>query len=87
VELEFDWRENKAQYQTGESLYLNRILVASYGWNSSQSKGNEDITKRYSGRLILPSLRNSSVYAASESDIKVEIERIVNNWFTEALRV
>lgn len=83
--LKFNWVENTKQYQTGKSLYLGKIKVANYEWNAMMSRDNIDLKQRYSGRITLPSLSNDGVYGENETDIKIEIERIVNNWFSEAL--
>ena len=83
--LNFQWRENKGQYQTGETLYLGKIRVASYGWNGSRSRGDTDDNTRYYGRITLPSLRDTGVYGSSPEDIKPKIEKVVTSWFREAL--
>ena len=86
MKLNFLWKENKAQYQTGESLYLNRIRVASYGWNSAMPRDDPDKDKkRWSGNISLPSLKKESVYGASADKVKTKIEKITASWFAETL--
>ena len=86
MKLNFKWVEKKAQYQTGDFLYLNRICLASYDWNSSRSKSEaDDESKRWSGQISLPSLKNKDVYGESPEAIKVKIEQVVTSWFREAL--
>ena len=85
--MNFKWVENKAQYQTGESLYLNRICVGSYGWNSTRSKSDglgDSID--WIGNVTLPSLSDKAKrqYGSNEEEIKVKLERVVTRWFKEA---
>lgn len=86
MELNFEWKENKGQYQSGETLYLNKIIVASYGWNSATSKADPDREdKKYSGRINLPSLKDNTRYGNTQEIVKTKIEITVKNWFKEAL--
>lgn len=85
MKLNFKWKENTGQYQTGESLYLNRIKVGSYGWNSSRSRSDpKDSTKDYVGQTILPQA-TSSFYGQTTDEVKTKIERHIKAWFVEAL--
>ncbi len=87
--LSFKWVENKAQYQTGESLYLNRIRMGSYNWNGSRSKSDElGDSINWEGYVTLPSLADTSkkVYSDNADDIKTKVEQIITNWFKEALK-
>jgi len=85
--LNFKWVENKAQYQTGETLFLNNIRIASYGWNSEMSKDDPDRdAKQWSGRIMLPSLKNDFRYGSTQEIVKTKIEITVKNWFNEALK-
>ena len=86
--LSFKWVENKAQYQTGESLYLNRIRMGSYGWNSSRSQSNRDASIDWSGQVELPSLSDTAkhVLGSTSDEIKARMEHVVTNWFKEALK-
>ena len=90
MKLNFQWKENKAQYQTGESLYLNRIRLGSYGWNASRSKSESerDNLKDWAGDIALPSLSDTvkRVYGSSTEEVKVKIEEIVTNWLIEAMK-
>jgi len=84
-ELYFKWRENKAQYQTGESLYLNGICVASFSWNSLRSQGNRDNSINWTGCIVLPSLSNKYIYGSTPDEVKIKIEKAVTLWFEKAL--
>ena len=75
--------ENKGQYQTGESLYLGGVRVASYAWNGYRQKGDTDSNTRYLGQIILPSLAEKTAYGSSLEDIKSKIEFVVTSWFKE----
>lgn len=87
LKLNFIWKENKAQYRTGESLYLNRICIGSYGWNSSRSQGVKDDSITWVGQIALPSLSDTGkrVYGSNPTEIKPKIEQVIENWFKEAL--
>ena len=88
IKLNFEWKENKGQYQTGESLYLNKIRIGSYGWNSARSQSKKDDSIDWAGQVELPSLSDIArrVYGKTPDDVKAKIEQIVTNWFTEAIR-
>ncbi len=88
VKLNFQWRKAMGQYQTGELLYINKICVGSYYWNSSRSQGDEDESTRYVGGIDLPSLKDTMKrqYGGSPEDIKLNIEKIVTNWFKEVFK-
>lgn len=86
MKLNFIWKENKRQYETGETLYLNRIRVAEYSWNVSRPRGthNDD---NWGGLVDLPSLTSNSkrAYSDDTEKIKKQIEGIITGWFSEAL--
>lgn len=85
MKLNFKWKENTARFQTGETLYLNRIRVGSYGWNSTRSRDEpRDSTRDYVGQTILPQA-NSQVYGETTDEIKSKIERHIKAWFIETL--
>lgn len=86
MNINFTWKKKTLQFQTGESLYLNHICVAGYSWNSTRSQGDKNPDIDYSGNIELPSLNNSSVYAATPELIKSKIEKIVTAWFNEAAK-
>ena len=88
MDLHFKWVKNIARHQTGESLYLNKIRVGSYGWNASRSKSNKDESIDWVGRIELPSLSDiaKTAYGNTETEVKVKIEQIVTSWFQEATR-
>jgi len=86
--MNFKWVEKKGQYQSGESLYLNRILIAGYHWNGSQAKSVEhDDSINWEGYIDLPSQteKSKTVYGSSEVEVKSRIEKVVKFWFNEAL--
>ncbi len=91
VKLNFTWKEKTGKYQTGMYLYLNKICVADYGWNSVRSKSEADASNSqdYIGRIYLPSLKDTAetVYGSSPEEVKPKIEEGVLNWFNEALKV
>ena len=84
MKLNFKWKENTEQYQSGESLYLNRLLVGGYGWNASRSRDeSKDSTKNYVGQTTLPQA-TKSLYGENTDEIKTKIEHRVTAWFGEA---
>lgn len=36
--MNFQWKAKTGQYQNGEVLYLNKILIAHINWNSSRAR-------------------------------------------------
>ena len=84
--LNFNWRRKEAQYQTGEALFLNKIRLGGYSWNSSRP-GGEDGDK-WAGIVDLPTLAHDSKYTFgnSEEALKLRMENIVSAWFKEALK-
>ena len=87
--LNFTWVEKKAQYQTGEALYLNRIKLGAFYWNSSRSKSDEqDDSNNWVGELALPSLSGKSkrVFGSNPDEVKMKMEQITIEWFTEATK-
>ncbi len=83
--LNFKWVKRVAQYSTGEYLYLNKIRLAGYHWNSARSQGTKDDSTDWTGEVDLPFLKTQQVYAESEEEIKAKVEEIVTSWFSEAL--
>ena len=84
--LNFKWKTKAGQYQSGESLYLNKILVGSYSWNISRSRGSTE-SNHYAGSIFLPSLHFKNVYGEKSEEVKAKVEKVINAWFNEALRV
>ena len=82
VKLQFTWKRKTATYETGESLYLNRIHIAEFSWNISRSQGDTEAPD-WAGQIRLPSLKNNRVYGHSEAEIRTRIEHIVTMWFKE----
>ena len=85
MKLNFIWKENTGKYQSGESLFLNRIRVASYEWNGSRSRNDPHDNNNYVGRIILPQSRES-VYDDDTDILRSKIENIVTAWFKEATK-
>jgi len=86
MKLNFKWKENTRRFQSGESLYLNRILVGSYGWNVSRSRDeSRDATKDYVGQTTLPQA-TQPIYGQAPDRIKAKIEHQVTTWFKEVLQ-
>ena len=88
TKLNFTWKKKTGQYQQGDALYVNKIRLASFDWNSGRSQGDTDQSTRYVGYIELPSLSDTSkkVYGGTPEEIKPKIEQVITNWFNEALR-
>ncbi len=85
MDLHFKWLVNKGQYQTGESLYLNRISIGSFGWNGSRSRDAEPREPDWVGSLTLPQM-SQRVMSDTQEDIKAKLEKMATNWFKEATK-
>ena len=87
MKLDFRWVEKKSTYTAGETLYLNRIRIGSYHWNSARAQGTDDDSTRYAGEIGLPSLSDKArrIYDSSPLAIKPKIEGVVTRWFKECL--
>lgn len=83
MELNFRWVKKTGNYQTGKQLYLNKIKVASYGWNPVRSISDGSGNDSWYGLTYLPQME-TRVYDGDESEIKVKLERNVTAWFVEA---
>ena len=83
--LNLQWKTKTGTYQNGSNLYLNRILVGYCDWNAGRSRDSKELN-RYVGVVILPSLKNDRFYGDEQEEVKAKIERIVGNWFNEALK-
>ncbi|KKM24040.1 hypothetical protein LCGC14_1609150 [marine sediment metagenome] len=88
MKLNFHWKEKTGQYSSGANLYLNRICVGGYEWNTMRSQGEKNDSTKWAGSVGLPSLSDKSkrVYAGSTDEIKTKIEQVIRNWFKEASR-
>ena len=86
MELHFTWKPNKGQYSNGENLYLNRIRVAGYGWNSTRNRDAEPRKPDWVGRIDLPSLKQASKFGDTTDEVKGKIEQSVTNWLNEATK-
>jgi len=82
--MEFTWKTKVARYQSGEYMFLNRIKLGEYYWNSSRSKDSKD-KMDWEGRINLPSLKTGAVYGATNEEVRTRMEVIVAGWFKEAL--
>ena len=86
MELTFTWKENTGSFESGESLYLNKIRLGSYSWNSNRSRDKVPRDPDYAGQLNLPSLKIKRVLEDDIESIKAKMEQMVTTWFTEALK-
>ncbi|KKL76918.1 hypothetical protein LCGC14_2040070 [marine sediment metagenome] len=84
--MNYIWRAKRFQYQSGEYLYLNRIYVGEYSWNSYRPQGSEE-ANHYEGNIFLPSIKNKRVFADTAEEVKVKVEKIVNSWLIEATKI
>lgn len=76
MKLKFKWVRKTGQFQTGENLYRNGMVVAGYSWNMERRRDSQVDT--WKGFIDLPSLsKNRSVVANTEEDIKSKIEAII----------
>lgn len=83
--MNYIWKKKTGQYQTGCNLYLNRIHLGGYEWNSMRSQGTDEPTD-WAGHINLPSLMKSTVYGITIEEIKAKMEKLVTEWFNEILR-
>lgn len=90
MKLNFKWKKKTGQYQQGDYLYVNKIHIGGYDWNSARPRHEAEIddSARWVGYIELPSLADKSkrVYGANPDEVKTQMERVVTDWFTEALR-
>ncbi len=81
-ELKLKWKNRTDS--DGEALYLNRLRIASYSYNITREKGN--VGDIYKGVVLLPTLSpNSYITAPNHEQMRKQIEKIVTDWFNEAL--
>ena len=78
--MNFVWKKTVGRFINGSSLYVNRLKVAGYGWNGISN------IPTWTGVVGLPSLKDNSVGGETEKEIKTKIEKVVSDWFQEALR-
>ena len=81
--LHFTWKKKTRAYQTGEALYLNRIRIAEFQWNSSRSQSDIEAPD-WEWHIDLPSLKDKEGGGHSEAEVRTKVEQIVNSWFKEA---
>ena len=85
MKLNFHWKKKVGPFQTGESLYLNRIVVGGYYWNDTRPRGSSEEATTWNGIISLPSLKTKEVYGSTPDEVKTKIETVVKQWFKEAL--
>ena len=84
--LSFYWKGKTATFETGERLYVNRICVASYNWDGVTPIEERKERGNWAGHIDLPSLKNrEGLYANDTIQLKARIEKIITQWFNEAL--
>jgi hypothetical protein len=89
TKLKFIWKVKTGEYQNGESLYINKICVGGYSWNGAMSRDEPQeykLAHSYIASCYLPGFIDRRVYAPTTEEIKAHIEKMVTNWFNEALR-
>lgn len=84
--MKFIWVRKTGTYQTGCNLYLNKIRVGGYHWNSSRPQSKTDREPDWIGYIDLPTLKNAKVSGNIEDEIKTGIEKVVTDWFNEAIK-
>lgn len=84
--MNFIWKVKTGRFQSGSSIYLNRIRLGGFEWNGTRSKTGSHEDNDWTGKMILPSLVNATVYSGNEHDIKNKMEKIAQDWFNEALK-
>ena len=81
--MKFIWMGKTGASQSGCTLYLNRIRVAGYSWNSSRPQSKIREEPDWTGYIDLPSLKNKGASGNTEDEIKARIEKVVTDWFKE----
>ena len=84
MKLNFQWKQKTAQFQTGESLYLNGIRVADYGWNGLRSRTGSHDNNDWVGGALLPQA-TKTLYDDAQDELKAKLERLVTMWFEKAI--
>ena len=85
--MKLNWKKNTHTYQTGHSLFINKIRVGSYEWNACMGKGDTNKEARqYTGHVLLPRMKTADVYGSSPEEVRGRVERIVTAWFREINR-
>ncbi len=82
--MNFLWKQKTGAYQTGESLYLNRIHLGGYYWNTLRASTDKDKSTDWVGQISLPSLKSNTVYGGTDEEVKTKMEKLVIQWFNEA---
>lgn len=86
MKLNFAWKEDTLPYQNGESLFLGRIKVASYGWNITRNRDKPNNNDNWVGSINLPNISNKHIRDNDTELLKTKIESLVNAWFDEATK-
>ncbi len=81
--MNFIWKLNIGAYQTGESLYLNRICLGGYYWNCLKASTDKDKSTDWVGQISLPSLKSNTVYGGTTEEVKTNMEKLFIQWFKE----
>jgi hypothetical protein len=78
MKLNFQWKQQTGQYESGENLYLNNIKVGLVSHN---------LTRDYVWRasILLPRI-DKNIYGNNISELKRDIELLITAWFEEALK-
>lgn len=85
VTLQFKWKKKQGRFQIGGSLYLNRVCVGSYEWNSTRTQGTVNSEPDWIGTSLLPQL--TKLYSDNDQQkLKLQIEKAVIAWFNEVLK-
>ena len=67
--MNFIWKQKIGVYQTGESLYLNRIRLGGYCWNCLRASTDKDKSPDWVGQISLPSLKSNTVYGGTTEEV------------------
>jgi hypothetical protein len=79
MKLNFKWVKKTGQFTRGDYLYIGKIQLGGYDWNSSRTQG--DSANPWVGNIGLPCLKNDRVYADSVEEVKQKVEQKVAYWF------
>ena len=86
MKLNFRWQQKQSEFARGESLYLNKIRIGGYTWNVAKHRGETTPDISWVGSLSLPGLEKERVYSDNPGITKMSMERMVTDWFREALK-
>lgn len=88
MKLNFIWKRKEGMYQSGDNLYVNKILVGYYEYNGTRSRDAIDREPDWKGSINLPSLSDkASRQLDNDLDkLRAKMEWVVTNWATELLK-